>query len=221
MRSEAVADGAALAVHIRLQLDQLRVPGLLGSSTTLLIAFSSLTIVHVLLAIYREYFGKPIGLWGLRSKMLWVCLDLAFIAFWSSSLSLAINDYIATPLLCTTETPWWRTGLAQSYAQLLQSLQLARAAGADVNASSSANTTGSALGDIVTPVDMITHSLGIVLPSEITESSLADQICDKQVGSIALALLTLLLYTVNMVLSLFRIFETVRRTANVDRAVMA
>ena len=140
--------------------------------------------------------------------MLWVCLDLAFIAFWSSSSSLALNDHIATPLQCTKETAWWRSGLAQEYAQLLQSLQIAR------GASQAAST------DRITSVEMITHSLGIVLPAEITGSPLAKEICDKQIGSIVLALITLLLYTGNMVLSLFRIFETVRRTANVDRAVM-
>lgn len=72
----------------------------------------------------------------------------------------------------------------------------------------------------MTPVEAINHSMGIILPAEITGSSLANDICDKQVGSIALAIVTMLLYTGNMVLSLFRIFETVRRTANVDRAVM-
>ena len=178
-------------------------PGLMGASTTLLIAFSALTALHVLTAIYREYFGKPIGLWGLRSKMLWVCLDLAFIGFWSASASLALNDYISTPLECTSDTPWWRQGLADGYAELLQNLKQSHSALANV-----------------TSVEMISHSLGIVLPFEITDSPLAHQICHKQVGSIVLALITLLLYTGNMVLSLFRIFETVRRTANVDRAVM-
>lgn len=174
----------------------------MGASTTLLISFSSLTALHVLTAIYREWFGKPIGLWGLRSKMLWVCLDLAFIAFWAASASLAVNDFISTPLDCSEGTPWWRSGLANDYAELLQTLQLS-----------------SPSGDI-TPAEMITHSLGIVLPIEITNSPAAKEICDKQIGSIALALLTLMLYTGNMVLSLFRIFETVRRTANVDRAVI-
>lgn len=132
--------------------------------------------------------------------MLWVCLDLAFIAFWASALSLAVNDYIATALECTPITPWWRGGLAEQYGNLLKTLHLSS-------------------GAAVTPVEMINHSLGIILPAEITGSWLADEICDKQVGSIALALVTMLLYTGNMVLSLFRIFETVRRTANVDRAV--
>ena len=175
----------------------------MGASTTLLIAFSALTALHVLTAIYREYFGKPIGLWGLRSKMLWVCLDLAFIAFWSSAVSLALNDYISTPLECTSDTPWWRWGLADQYAQLLQNLQ---------------PSTNLTVG--VTSAEMVSHSLGIVLPIEIINSPLTKQICDKQVGSVFLALITLFLYTGNMVLSLFRIFETVRRTANVDRAVM-
>jgi hypothetical protein len=97
---------------------------MMGSSTTLVIAYSSLTVFHVLTAIYREYFGKPIGLWGLRSKMLWVCLDLCFVALWSSAVSLATNDYIATPLECTTASPWWRSGLSTDYAELLDDLQL-------------------------------------------------------------------------------------------------
>ena len=183
-------------------------PGLMGSSTTLLIAFSAFTSLHVLTAIYREYFGRPIGLWGLRSKMLWVCLDLAFIALWSSCSSLAINDHIATPLQCTDGVAWWRSGLAEQYARLLQTLQIAQKA------------SDASVSDNITSVEMITHSLGIVLPVEITGSALAHEICNKQIGSIVLALITLLLYTGNMVLSLFRIFETVRRTAHVDRAVM-
>jgi hypothetical protein len=173
-----------------------------------------LTILHVLTAIYREYFGKPIGLWGLRSKMLWVCLDLLFVALWSSAMSLATNDYIATPLECTSMSAWWRSGLSDEYAELLADLQLLSDAG---------NSTAlkmTATADTITPVDLISQTLGIVLPAEVIESSLAREACRRQAGCIALSLLALLLYGGNMVLSLFRVFETVRRTANVDRAVM-
>jgi hypothetical protein len=199
-----------LAVQIRLALDKLLVPGLIGASTTLIIAFSSLTILHVLTAIYREYFGRPIGLWALLSKMLWVCLDLLFIALWASALSLAINDYIATPLQCTALSPWWRRGLAEDYAQLLDSLQI-------INSSKNASTL---YNTAVTSSEMIAHTMGVVLPMEVVGSGLAHEACRRQVGCIALSLLALLLYGGNMVLSLFRIFETVRRTTNVGRAVM-
>jgi len=194
---------SALAITIRLVLFHLHLPGLIGSSTTLIIIYSCPTILHVLTAIYREYFGKPIGLWGLRSKMLWVCLDLLFVALWSSAMSLATNDYIATPLRCTPNSPWWGGGLADNYAQLLEDLE--------------SFDSGPTIA--VTGASMIAHTLGFVLPNEIVESSLAHEICRRQEGCIALSLLALLLYGGNMVLSLFRIFETVRRTANVGKAV--
>jgi hypothetical protein len=187
-------------VRIRLDLIHLDVPGLIGSSTTLIVSYSTFTILHVLTAIYREYFGKPIGLWGLRSKMLWVCLDLLFVALWSSAVSLSTNDYIATPLECSTLSPWWRDGLAEDYAHLLEGLSLAH--------STSDNST--ALNDLFspsksyTPADMITHTLGVVLPVEIVQSSLAKEACRRQVGCIALSLLALFLYGGNMVLSLRR-----------------
>lgn len=56
--------------------------GILGSAPILSISYGSVSSIHCLLIMYREAFGKPIGLWGLRSKMLWVCLDLFFIALW-------------------------------------------------------------------------------------------------------------------------------------------
>lgn len=193
---------AGLSVNIRQSLISLRLPGIVGPSTTLTISFASFTLFHALTAIYREYFGKPIGLWALRSKMLWVCLDLLFVALWASTLSLATNDYISTPLECTRDEPWWLPGLRTSYAQLLDDL-------ADTSAA-----TG------VTGVDLIKATLGIILPEQIIQTPLAHEICRKQSGCIALSLLALLLYAGNMVLSLFRIFETVRRSSNVGRAIM-
>lgn len=191
-----------LAVTIRKELFSLRLPGLIGPSTTLVIAYSALTIIHIFIAVYREYFGRPIGLWGLRSKMLWVCLDLLFVALWSSALTLQINDLIDTPLDCVAQSAWWEEGRSAEYAALLNDLDLLRASEANLQD----------LG--------VSETLGIILPDAITGSSLARAACRRQEGGIALALMTLLLYGGNMVLSLFRIFETVRRTAHVDRAVM-
>ncbi|OCF33215.1 hypothetical protein I316_04956 [Kwoniella heveanensis BCC8398] len=196
-----------LAVTIRLELYHLRLAGLIGSSTTMNISYSTLTILHVLTAIYREYFGKPIGLWGLRSKMLWVCLDLLFVGLWSSALTLSTNDLIATPLECTSGNAWWRAGLADEYAELLDELKLL------------SGTNGTSTTSIAEGVTHASHSLTITLPQMVISSSLAREACRRQAGCIALSLLALLLYGGNMVLSLFRIFETVRRTANVRQAV--
>ena len=196
---------AALAITIRRDLHRLDLAGLIGSSTVLIIIYSCPTIIHVLTAIYREYFGKPIGLWGLRSKMLWVCLDLLFVSLWSSAMSLATNDYISTPLECTRASPWWRSTLANDYEQLLSDLRLLDAA--------ANGTTGA------TNVSTLAYTLGVVLPADVVGSHLVRDICGRQVACIALALLALIVYGGNMVLSLFRIFETVRRSANIGRAV--
>lgn len=134
--------------------------------------------------------------------MLWVCLDLLFVALWSSALTLQINDLIDTPLDCVRQAAWWEEGRSAEYADLLEDLDVLRASGRDLQD----------LG--------VSETLGIILPDEVTSSSLAREACRRQEGGIALALMTLLLYGGNMVLSLFRIFETVRRTAHVDRAVM-
>jgi hypothetical protein len=56
--------------------------GLIGSSPLLTIGYASITMVHQMVATWREAFGRPIGLWGLRSKMVWICGDLLFIALW-------------------------------------------------------------------------------------------------------------------------------------------
>ncbi|KAL7423641.1 hypothetical protein Q5752_001222 [Cryptotrichosporon argae] len=185
-----------LAVAIRLELDALYLPGLIGPSTTLIIAYASLTVLHVLTAIYREYFGRPIGLWGLRSKMLWVCLDLLFVALWASATSLAANDYLQTPLDCTAAAPWWTSGL-------------------DYDAFAAKW----GLGTAGTGTDAEDGFGYFAVPDQVKASPTAHHACERQLACIVLSVFALALYGGNMVLSLFRIFETVRRTANQGRAV--
>ncbi|TYJ55919.1 hypothetical protein B9479_003442 [Cryptococcus floricola] len=212
-----------LSIQIRLNLISLSLPGVLGSSTTLIISYATTTIFHGLMAIYREYFGKPIGLWGLSSKMLWVCLDLLFVALWSSALSLSINDLIATPLECSAGAAWWRNGLASDYASMIAELEESAEAVANATLADNSSLVTTAISDNllgVTSPDLISTSLGITLPTSVTASHLARQVCRHQAACIALSLLALLLYGGNMVLSLFRIFETVRRTGNASRAVV-
>ena len=183
-----------LAITIRLLLIDLDIDGVIGPSTTLIIAYACLTIVHVLMAIYKEYFGRPIGLWGLRSKMLWVCLDLLFIALWSSATTLAINDYINTPLDCTPMTPWWTSGSEYYNYQYSYHPQRLTATTA-------------------------TSSRDLQITDELRASPQVKHICERQIGCFTVAILCLLLYCGNMILSLFRIFETVRRTATPIRSI--
>lgn len=185
-----------LAITIRLMLINLNIDGVIGPSTTLIIAYACLTIVHALMAIYKEYFGRPIGLWGLRSKMLWVCLDLLFIALWSSATTLAINDYINTPLDCTPMTPWWTSG--SDYYNYQYSYHPQRLA----------TTTGTG-----------TSPRDLQITDELRSSPQVKHICERQIGCFTVSILCLLLYCGNMILSLFRIFETVRRTATPIRSI--
>lgn len=183
-----------LAITIRLMLIDLDIDGVIGPSTTLIIAYACLTIVHALMAIYKEYFGRPIGLWGLRSKMLWVCLDLLFIALWSSGATLAINDYINTPLDCTPMMPWWTSGSAYyNYQYSFHPQRLTARAS--------------------------TNNRDLQITDELRASPKVAHICQRQIGCFTVAILALLLYCGNMILSLFRIFETVRRTATAHRSI--
>lgn len=187
-------------------LIELDIDGVIGPSTTLIIAYACLTIVHAMTAIYKEYFGRPIGLWALRSKMLWVCLDLLFIALWSSATSLAINDYINTPLDCTPMTPWWTSG--SDYYNYQYSYHPRRLAPGGAGGISVAN------GDAPS---VLAPDLGI--SDAVLASSKVAHICERQIGCFTVAILALLLYCGNMILSLFRIFETVRRTAVPVRSI--
>lgn len=110
-------------------------------------------------------------------------------------MSAAINDFIATPLECTGVRPWWRTELTDSYSHLMDSIR-------PVNSTVA-----------WTPLETISSTLGIVLPSVILNSSTKVGICHRQAASIGLGVVTLVLYCFNMILSLFRIFETVRVSA--------
>jgi len=74
------------------------------------IIYTPITLLHVLLAIYLEYWGRPIGVWSLSSKLLFTSLDLLSISLWSSLLSLSLSDLLSTPLTCVTESArWWTT----------------------------------------------------------------------------------------------------------------
>lgn len=102
---------ATLAVAIQTRKTEKRneAMGILGSSSTVTIIFAPLTLVHVIVAIYLEYFGRPVGLWQTSAKLLHTLLEVVFICAWSASLALCFNDFFTTPLECgpASADRWW------------------------------------------------------------------------------------------------------------------
>ncbi|GAA5909739.1 hypothetical protein JCM5296_005777 [Sporobolomyces johnsonii] len=97
-----------LAAHIRLQETHAGVIGVIGTSTLFVIVIAPLAIVHIFVTVYIEYFGAPIGLWQIRTKMFYTLTDLALICLYSSALSLTFDDLFTSSLECTAYTPYAR-----------------------------------------------------------------------------------------------------------------
>ncbi|CAE7162018.1 unnamed protein product [Rhizoctonia solani] len=102
---------STLAVGISTRRLELKngILGSIGSSPTLVIIFAPPTLVHVMAAIYLEYFGRPLGIWSTSAKLIHTLSEVFFICMWSASLSLCFDNYFTTPLLCTpiSSTLWW------------------------------------------------------------------------------------------------------------------
>ncbi|KAI9460921.1 hypothetical protein BJY52DRAFT_238947 [Lactarius psammicola] len=102
---------AALAIAIRIRRDEARndVTGVLGSSPTLVVIFAPLTLVHVMVAIYLEYFGRPLGLWRTSAKLAHTLLEVLFICAWSAALSLCFDNFFTSPIPCASpsEISWY------------------------------------------------------------------------------------------------------------------
>ncbi|SPO21383.1 uncharacterized protein UTRI_00860 [Ustilago trichophora] len=93
---------ATLAVAIKL-LVILRSEGAndaVGASPLVAIIFAPLSLVHVGFQIWLEYFGRPIGLWTVQSKLSYTVVELIFICLWSSELSLTFDNYFTSTLIC-------------------------------------------------------------------------------------------------------------------------
>jgi len=102
---------AALAVAIRMGKveTQNHVKGAVGSSPNLVIIFAPLTLVHVMVAIYLEYFGRPLGLWRTSAKLAHTLFETLFICAWSAALSLCFDNIFTSPLGCmsTSGIRWY------------------------------------------------------------------------------------------------------------------
>ncbi|KAJ1029957.1 hypothetical protein NDA16_000870 [Ustilago loliicola] len=93
---------ATLAVAIKLFV-LLRTEGAtdaVGASPLVAIIFAPLSLVHVGFQIWLEYFGRPIGLWTVQSKLSYTVVELVFICLWSSELSLTFDNYFTSTLVC-------------------------------------------------------------------------------------------------------------------------
>ncbi|KAF8140143.1 hypothetical protein EV363DRAFT_329452 [Boletus edulis] len=90
----------AVAVRIRQWEAEYNVMGAVGSSPTLVIIFAPLTLVHVMVAIYVEYFSRPLGLWRTSGKLAHTLLEVFFICAWSAALSLCFDNYFTSPIPC-------------------------------------------------------------------------------------------------------------------------
>ncbi|KAJ3816342.1 hypothetical protein F5880DRAFT_1494391, partial [Lentinula raphanica] len=82
----------AVAIHIRQREKRYGVMGIVGSSPTLIIIFVPLTLVHVIGAIYLEYFGRPLGLWRTSAKLPHTLSEVLFICAWSASTPSSYTD---------------------------------------------------------------------------------------------------------------------------------
>ncbi|KAG8835601.1 hypothetical protein FRC17_002193 [Serendipita sp. 399] len=99
----------AVAISIRGVEHRHNLVGAVGSSPILAIIFAPLTLIHVMIAIYLEYFGKPLGLWRTSGKLFHTLLEMLFICMWSASLSLTFDNYFTSRLGCAPSwtTKWW------------------------------------------------------------------------------------------------------------------
>ncbi|CAA7266551.1 unnamed protein product [Cyclocybe aegerita] len=103
--------GAALGMAIRIRNIELRhdAMGAVGSSPTVVIIFAPLTLVHVMAAIYLEYFGRPLGLWRTSAKLAHTLSEVLFICAWSAALSLCFDNFFTSLIPCASasSTAWY------------------------------------------------------------------------------------------------------------------
>lgn len=60
----------ALAARIEVVEKRADEEGIIGSSTIIALVIAPLSIIHIAFALWFEYFGAPIGVWSVRTKML-------------------------------------------------------------------------------------------------------------------------------------------------------
>lgn len=92
----------ALCVKIRKVEDLLGLAGLIGNSTIYIIVIAPCSMLHILVSIYFEYFGAPIGIWSVSWKMFHTLSELVSISLWSAALALSFDNGLTSDLGCIT-----------------------------------------------------------------------------------------------------------------------
>jgi len=93
-----------MAIHIRHIEISTGTKGAIGSSPIVVIIFAPLTLVHVMAAIYLDYFGRPLGLWRTSAKLAHTLSETLFICLWSAALSLCFDNFFTSLIPCASHT---------------------------------------------------------------------------------------------------------------------
>lgn len=91
-----------IGVRLRKQLVNNDAEMSVGVSPLAAIIFSPPSIVYALTQIWIEYRSRPIGLWKLSSKLWYTALELVFICLWSAELSLSMDNYFTSNVVCVS-----------------------------------------------------------------------------------------------------------------------
>ncbi|KAI0814842.1 hypothetical protein BC629DRAFT_1588535 [Irpex lacteus] len=109
----------AIAIRIRRLEMQNSIAGVLGASPTLVIIFAPLTLVHVIVAIYLEYFGRPLGLWRTSAKLAHTLVEVVFICAWSAALGLSFDNFFTSIIPCAApSTISWYNSISRPHADI-------------------------------------------------------------------------------------------------------
>ncbi|TFK57158.1 hypothetical protein OE88DRAFT_1650768 [Heliocybe sulcata] len=105
------AGALAVAIRIRLREQHNHVMGAVGASPTLVVIFAPLTLIHVIIAIYAEYFSRPLGLWSTSSKLAHTLVEVVFICAWSAALALCFDNFFTSVIPCASwsSVSWYNT----------------------------------------------------------------------------------------------------------------
>lgn len=91
----------AVCITLRIALRRNGVEHAVGTSPLIGIIFSPPSIVHAWFQTWLEYFSPPIGVWRLGSKLWYTALELVFICLWSAELSLVMDNYFTSAIVCS------------------------------------------------------------------------------------------------------------------------
>ncbi|WFD33588.1 hypothetical protein MCUN1_000401 [Malassezia cuniculi] len=90
----------AVGIVLRNRLNRIDRPHAVGQSPLLTILFSPPSLVHAFFQIWLEYMTRPIGLWGLSSKLWYLAIEIVFTCLWAALLALTFDNYFTSTIAC-------------------------------------------------------------------------------------------------------------------------